>query len=86
VKITKETTIEDLIEEVPSSVKYLMEEGIRCIVCGEPIWGSLEEAAEEKNFKVEDIERFVRDLQYLADNPEEDGSEYSKRIDVKKMK
>lgn len=85
-KITKETTIEDLIEEVPSSVKYLMEEGIRCIVCGEPIWGSLEEAAEEKNFKVEDIERFVRDLQYLADNPEEDGSEYSKRIDVKKMK
>ncbi len=84
-KITKETTIEDLIEEVPSSVKYLMEEGIRCIVCGEPIWGSLEEAAEEKNFKVEDIERFVRDLQYLADNPSEDGSEYSKRIDVKKM-
>jgi len=86
VKITKETTIEDLIEEVPSSVKYLMEEGIRCIVCGEPIWGSLQEAAEEKNFKIEDIDRFVHDLQYLADNPGEDGSEYSKRIDVKKMK
>ncbi|MCK5846313.1 MAG: hypothetical protein KAG84_02665 [Bacteroidales bacterium] len=83
--ITKESTIEDLIDEVPASVKYLMEEGIRCIVCGEPIWGSLEEAAEEKNFKAEDIARFVRDLQYLADNPGEDGSEYSKRIDVKKM-
>lgn len=83
--ITKESTIEDLIDEVPASVKYLMEEGIRCIVCGEPIWGSLEEAAEEKNFIAEDIARFVRDLQYLADNPGEDGSEYSKRIDVKKM-
>ena len=84
-KITKEVTIEDLIEEVPSSVKYLMEQGIRCIVCGEPIWGSLEEAAEEKNFNQEDIARFVEELQILADNPEKDGGGFEKRIDVKKM-
>ena len=84
-QITKESTIEDLIEEVPSSVKYLMVEGIRCIVCGEPIWGSLEEAAEEKGFTVLDIERFVKDLQFLADNPEEDGEKYAKKISVKKM-
>jgi len=50
-KISKDISIEELIEEVPSSVKYLMDEGIRCIVCGEPIWGTLEEAAEEKGFK-----------------------------------
>jgi len=84
-QITKESTIEDLIEEVPSSVKYLMVEGIRCIVCGEPIWGSLEEAAEEKGFNAKDIERFVKDLQYLADNPSEDGENYAKKISVKKM-
>lgn len=84
-KITKESTIEDLIEEVPTSVKYLMEEGIRCIVCGEPIWGSLEEAAEEKGFKAEDIDRFVKDLQYLSDNPSEDATVFTKKIDVKKL-
>jgi len=84
-QITKESTIEDLIDEVPSSVKYLMVEGIRCIVCGEPIWGSLEEAAEEKGFNEKDIERFVKDLQYLADNPDEDGEKYAKKINVKKM-
>lgn len=37
-KITKDITIEDLTEKVPSSIRYLMEEGIRCVVCGEPIW------------------------------------------------
>jgi len=83
-KIAKEITIEELIDEVPSSVKYLMDEGIRCIVCGEPIWGSLEEAAEEKGFKAEDIERFVNDLQTLANNPS-DNKSFEKKIDVEKL-
>jgi len=83
--ITKEVTIEDLIEEVPSSVKYLMVQGIRCIVCGEPIWGSLEEAAEEKGFTAEDIKKFVEELQILADNPGQDGGGFEKIINVKKM-
>ena len=46
--ITKEITIEELVEKIPNSVKYLMEKGIKCIACGEPIWGTLEEAALEK--------------------------------------
>ena len=82
--ITKDITIEELIEEVPSSVKYLMDEGIRCIVCGEPIWGSLEEAAEEKGFNADDIEKFVKDLQFLNDNPNEK-EVFEKKIDVEKL-
>ena len=65
-KITKEITIEELIETVPESVKYLMEEGIRCVVCGEPIWGTLEEAVMEKGFEKDDLKRFVAELQALA--------------------
>jgi len=84
-KITKDITIEELIEEVPASVEYLMKEGIRCIVCGEPIWGSLEEAAEEKDFNEADIERFVRELQNLADNPVQNEEKGEKKINVKKM-
>jgi len=84
-KITKDISIEELIETVPASVEYLMKEGIRCIVCGEPIWGSLEEAAEEKGFKAEDIERFVNDLQALADHKDENVKSTEKKIDVKKM-
>jgi len=64
-KITKDTTIEDLVNTLPASVKYLMENGIRCIVCGEPIWGTLEEASKEKGFSDSDIARFVQELNDL---------------------
>ena len=65
-KITKEIEIEDLVEELPEAVSYLREEGIRCLRCGEPIWGSLESAAKEKGFTDEKIEKFVKDLNEMA--------------------
>jgi methionine synthase II (cobalamin-independent) len=66
-KITKEMEIEDLVNSIPKSVSYLMEQGIRCLRCGEPIWGTLEEAAKEKGFNEEQIEKFVVELNNLAD-------------------
>jgi uncharacterized protein with PIN domain len=66
-KITKDISIEELIEEVPESVKYLMNEGIRCVVCGEPIWGTLEEAVEEKNLS-KNIDKYISDLQTIVDS------------------
>jgi len=64
-EITKDIIIEDLIELVPASVKYMMEQGIRCIVCGEPIWGTLEEAAIQKGFTDDEIQKFVDDIRVL---------------------
>jgi hypothetical protein len=61
-KITKEILIEDLVKELPESISYLMEQGIRCLRCGEPIWGSLESAAKEKGFTDGQINRFINDL------------------------
>ncbi|CAG1022032.1 hypothetical protein MTYM_01438 [Methylococcales bacterium] len=63
--ITKDIYIEDLVIEVPKSVEYLMREGIRCLKCGEPVWGTLEAAAKEKGFDDTAIERFVKDLNRL---------------------
>jgi methionine synthase II (cobalamin-independent) len=64
--ITRDIAIEDLVNVVPESVTYLMKKGIRCLACGEPIWGTLEEAAREKGFSNEEIDRFVADLTALA--------------------
>ncbi|MBU2554806.1 MAG: DUF1858 domain-containing protein [Bacteroidetes bacterium] len=64
--ITKEISIESLVETYPFSVRYLMEKGIRCIMCGEPIWGTLEEAAREKGFEDVTIQQFVNDLNKMA--------------------
>ncbi len=64
--IQKDIEIEELVRSFPYSVRYLMEKGIRCIACGEPIWGTLEEAAKEKGFQDADIAVFVNDLNKLA--------------------
>lgn len=63
--ITKDTTIEELVEKIPQAVTYLSKAGIRCVICGEPIWGTLENAAKEKGFSDDDIARFVTDLNIL---------------------
>ncbi len=68
VVITKEIEIEDLVNILPDSVVYLREKGIRCLRCGEPIWGSLENAAKEKGFNDNDIEQFVKDLNEMLKN------------------
>lgn len=65
--IVKEIQIEDLVEQYPFSVRYLMEKGIRCIMCGEPIWGTLEEAAKEKKFSGAEIDVFVSEMNSLAE-------------------
>lgn len=64
-EITKETFIEDLVQIVPESVSYLMNKGIRCLRCGEPMWGTLEKACLDKGFSQEDIALFVADLNNL---------------------
>ena len=61
-KIIKDIYIEELVDLLPESVEYLRQKGIRCIACGEPIWGTLEEAAKEKGFDYQAIQQFVKDL------------------------
>lgn len=65
--IKEETTIEDLVNKLPASVMYLSEKGIKCISRGEPIWGTLADAAKEKGFVKSDIDAFIRDLNKLMD-------------------
>ncbi len=63
--IDEKISIEELVETLPASVTYLSKKGIRCIACGEPIWGTLEEAAREKGFGDQEIQEFVRELNEL---------------------
>jgi len=63
--ITRKIEIEDLVRVLPESVSYLMEKGIRCLRCGEPIWGTLESASKEKGFSDKEIESFVLELNNL---------------------
>ncbi len=64
--ITRTIPIEELVVKIPEAVRYMMQKGIKCIACGEPIWGTLESAAQEKGFSDSEIEKFVNELNALA--------------------
>jgi len=62
-RINKDILIEELVTVYPKSVSFLMDKGVKCIACGEPIWGTLESAAKEKGFSDQDINKLVVDLE-----------------------
>jgi len=64
--IEKSILIEDLVEQLPEAISYLMRKGIKCIACGDPIWGTLEHAAKEEGFSDIDIDKLVFDLNHLS--------------------
>ena len=65
-KIEWDITIEDLVSEYPKAVSILLKYGIKAMVCGEPIWGTLEEAAEKYNVKPPEKEKMLEELNKLA--------------------
>jgi hypothetical protein len=60
--IEKNITIEELVSEFPKSVSFLMNKGIHCMACGEPVWGTLESQAKEKGFDDRDVEKIIDEL------------------------
>ncbi len=64
--IKKDVLIEDLVVDYPESIKYLMDQGIHCMVCGEPIWGTFEQVARDKGFSDEAIDHMVDELGKMA--------------------
>lgn len=60
--IEKNITIEELVEKYPFIVRFLAEKGIRCIACGEVIWGTLEEACIEKGFDSQKIKLILAEI------------------------
>jgi hypothetical protein len=66
-EVSRDTVIEDLVTDHPDSITFLMEKGIRCLRCGEPIWGTLGSAMEEKDFSPERQTEVISELRdFLA--------------------
>jgi Ni,Fe-hydrogenase I small subunit len=61
-KVTRDSLIEDLLEAYPGVVRFLVQQGLPCVVCGEPFWGSLAELASEKHWSDQQIDQLVADL------------------------
>lgn len=71
--VKKDIAIEELVNRFPGTIQFLSEHGIRCIRCGEPVWGTLEEAALEKGFTKEEISEILILLnEFISDNERRD--------------
>lgn len=66
--MTKNITVEDLVEKIPNSVSFLRMKGLVCIQCGEPIWGTLEELAKSKGFSDKEISELILDLNTMLNS------------------
>ena len=64
-KIDKHTTIEKIVSDYPRLIIPLREYGIKCILCGEPVWGTLEENALEKNIAADRLGEIINELNRL---------------------
>ena len=63
--ITKDIFVEELVEILPDSVTFLRKRGLVCVLCGEPVSGTLYELAKSKNFTDEQIDEIVMELNQL---------------------
>jgi hypothetical protein len=57
--IKKDIPIEDLIQDYPGAVRFLIDNNLPCVVCGEPFWGTLEELARQENWDDDKIYALV---------------------------
>jgi hypothetical protein len=65
--ISKNTTIEDLVNCKPDSIALLHRYGLRAVICGEPVWGTLKELAAAASLSQELIDEIVLQLEALPD-------------------
>jgi methionine synthase II (cobalamin-independent) len=64
--ITGSTTLEELVAALPEAVSVLAKRGIRCIVCGEPVWGTLAEAVRDKGMSADQLSEITDELNRMV--------------------
>ena len=66
-EINEDILITELIDHYSFSTRFLMEKGIRCIMCGDSSEGTLREAVNEKGFSAQELEAFVKEMKQKAE-------------------
>lgn len=61
-RVTKDILIEQLIKAHPQAVGFLITEGLPCVVCGDPFWGTLEDLARQKGWDNNQLVELIQRL------------------------
>ena len=65
-EITCNIQIADLVSNYPFALALLAKHNLQCIICGEPVWGTLAELASDKHLTPEQTEAIVNELKSEA--------------------
>jgi hybrid cluster-associated redox disulfide protein len=68
--ISKDMKVEEILTDHPELTRVFIEQGLPCLVCGEPFWGTIEELAV----------RYRADLNILIKRLNEDLDESQEKI------
>ena len=60
IRISGRSLIEDLVRDFPSTVKVFTRHKLPCLLCGEPLWGTVADNAARYGA---DLEILLKDLQ-----------------------
>lgn len=65
-EVTLDMDIEELAAAFPEAVGFLTRNGVRCIRCGEPVWGNLGELLKEEGIEnpqdlVNRLNRYIKE-------------------------
>ncbi len=54
--------VEELLERYPAATRFLLQRGVPCLVCGEPVWGTRGDVLASHNKQAAEIEVIVQEL------------------------
>ncbi|MBS3742052.1 MAG: DUF1858 domain-containing protein [Candidatus Cloacimonetes bacterium] len=84
-KVNKDIWIDELLDKYPQSQDFLSKKGIVCVMCGEPVWGTLEEQMEEKDFSEEEMDKTIKELNEFLEKNKGKKEDMSQTIEVTKL-
>ena len=62
--ITKDMLIEEVVTKYPQTVQVFVKHSIPALVCGDPVWGTVEEVVLKNNGNLEEI---LKELNEVAE-------------------
>jgi hypothetical protein len=60
--VRRSITIEDLVRDSPSAVRFMIDKGLPCVTCSGPVCGTFEEVARGCGKTESEIDLLIEDL------------------------
>ncbi len=67
-KIKPEDLVEDVIQNYPQTVKVFMDFDFPCLICGEPVWGTIKENADRSGITGDKFRQMMEELNKIVEN------------------